>query len=158
MKLNIIFDFVHQYIMKWNIFFSMFLKGCFTVKWCHFLNLPECSSSSHTCLYPLSHYIHITDSFLSKISLWWCYSTNTWYCINTVMLQYKKYWDIGFCRPDLTFMKFLKWISKYHLFLWWYNLWCLNIVLLTQHLRFCGVNCKKGQKNDCRQLWDMSRW
>ena len=33
-------------------------------------NYECCSSCLNTCLSPLSHYIHITDDYLSKISLW----------------------------------------------------------------------------------------
>lgn len=35
-------------------------KGCITVKSCHFQNLPDCSSCSNICLYPLCSYLHIT--------------------------------------------------------------------------------------------------
>ena len=35
------------------------------------LNSPDCSAWSNTCLYPLSHYIHITDDYWSKMSMCW---------------------------------------------------------------------------------------
>uniref|UniRef100_A0A8C9X6Y0 Ubiquitin-conjugating enzyme E2 E2-like n=1 Tax=Sander lucioperca TaxID=283035 RepID=A0A8C9X6Y0_SANLU len=36
---------------------------------CNFLNFPDCSICSIICLHPHSHYIHITDDYLSQISL-----------------------------------------------------------------------------------------
>ena len=34
----------------------------------HFLNLPDCSTCSITCLYQFSNFIHITDDYWSEIS------------------------------------------------------------------------------------------
>lgn len=31
-----------------------------------FFNLPECSISSNTCLYPLSHYVLMNDDFIKN--------------------------------------------------------------------------------------------
>ena len=33
---------------------------------CYFLNLQDCSACSYTCLYQVSHYIHITNDYLQK--------------------------------------------------------------------------------------------
>ena len=62
--------------------------SCITVKWCHFLNLPDCSSCSIICLYPLNYYIHITDDYLSQTSL--CKYFGKAIIVNpTISLQYR---------------------------------------------------------------------
>ena len=48
-----------------SIVLHCFSKVCITVKWCNF---PYCFNCSHTCFYPLNHYIHITHDFLWKVS------------------------------------------------------------------------------------------
>lgn len=45
------------------------IKGCISVKRCHFLNSSDASNCSNTCLYQHGHFIHISDDYVSKISL-----------------------------------------------------------------------------------------
>lgn len=77
MRLDIDFfeDFGYHYSM-------IFQKCRITVNWCNFLIILDCSSCSKVCLYPLNHYIHITEDYLSKISI----SQHQWsslqYCHN----------------------------------------------------------------------------
>ena len=44
-------------------------KSCFAVNLFNPQNLSHCSTYSNTYLYPLSHYIHITNDYLSKVPI-----------------------------------------------------------------------------------------
>lgn len=46
-----------------SVVFSCFLKAAFKVEWCNFLNLPDRSTCTDSCLYLLSCYIHITHEY-----------------------------------------------------------------------------------------------
>lgn len=43
-------------------------KSFFTIKRCHLINVPKCSSCSNSCFLPRSHHINITDDYLSELS------------------------------------------------------------------------------------------
>ena len=77
------------------------LKGCITVKWSNFLNLIDCSSCSIIYLYLLTHYIHIIDDYLSKISLCKYFHLHFSFlqCCHKIDINvfYEKYHDIWFC-------------------------------------------------------------
>ncbi len=62
-------------------------KGFITVKWCVFVNFPDCSCCSFVYLYPL---IHIADDYLSKnvIGFVFCEITNSHSYNTVVVLRY----------------------------------------------------------------------
>lgn len=69
-------------------------KGCITVKWCHFLYLPECSTRSNNCLSPLSHNLHITEDWKNVPAL-------QYYHTIVCVFGQNKYCDCSFCCPVL---------------------------------------------------------
>lgn len=57
--------------LYWDMLESCVVPGfkCFfTIKRCHFINVPKCSSCSNSCFLPRSHQINITDDYLSELS------------------------------------------------------------------------------------------
>lgn len=86
------------------------LKGWITVKLCHFMNFTDSPTCSNTCLRLISHYIHITDNYLSKMTMQ--YFGKAPIIILTILSQYRyqsicvgKYCVIWFCFPFLAFIK-----------------------------------------------------
>ena len=85
--------------MYWISLYLPGFKGSITVKWCNFLNLPDCSSCHIICLYPLCHYTQITDDYLSKchciINIIWkhwrsyrgIWSNILWYMILSILVS-----------------------------------------------------------------------
>ncbi len=66
MRQDMVTDFRYRYIVIFLVLSFSVWKGFITVKWCDFLNLPDCSRCSFIVFYPLGH---ITDDYSSKMSL-----------------------------------------------------------------------------------------
>ena len=115
--------------------FSWFLKGL--IMWCNYLNLPDCSTCSNSCLCPLSHDIYITyyqskkesanspPCNIVRISISRYLIGNIWYLIFRYFRS-----DIWFCHLVLAFMKCFwedfKWllrVSQHSLQIQPYNVW-----------------------------------
>ena len=78
--------------MKRFIIFDV--RCCYVMMWQNvvFVGFKDCPTCSHICLYPLSHFIHITDNYLSKIPL--CeYIVRVPISIPSILSTYQGFWS-----------------------------------------------------------------
>ena len=97
-------------------------KGWTSVKWCDFLNSPDCPACSHTSLYPLRLYIqHVWSSCEDISESWWSLKISTvpdfseqFFCVCVcVCVCFGFYWitNRSFHVQGLFFNEYKSWCS-----------------------------------------------